>query len=200
MKDVYTLTEVADILEISKETLRRWDKSGKLVPVRHPINNYRVYRSTDLLQFEKIGFMFKDRVEQEDEAPIKKLTSIELFAGAGGLALGLEKAGLENILLSEINKNACETLRNNRPFWNVIEGDVTKIDFKPYQGKVDVITGGFPCQAFSYAGKRLGFEDARGTLFFEFARAIKEVQPLICVGENVRGLLQHENGSTIDGV
>lgn len=200
MKDVYTLTEVADLLGTSKETLRRWDKSGKLVPVRHPINNYRVYRSTDLLQFEKIGFMFKDRVEQEDEAPIKKLTSIELFAGAGGLALGLEKAGLENILLSEINKNACETLRNNRPFWNVIEGDVTKIDFKPYQGKVDVITGGFPCQAFSYAGKRLGFEDARGTLFFEFARAIKEVQPLICVGENVRGLLQHENGRTIDGM
>ncbi|MFU8789293.1 MAG: DNA (cytosine-5-)-methyltransferase [Methylobacter sp.] len=200
MKGIYTLSEVADMLGITKETLRRWDKSGKLVSVRHPINNYRVYRSADLLQFEKIGFMFKDSVEQKDEVPIKKFTSIELFAGAGGLALGLEKAGLKNILLSEINKDACGTLRKNRSSWHVIEGDVAQIDFCPYQGKVDVLTGGFPCQAFSFAGKRLGFEDARGTLFFEFARAVKEVRPLICVGENVRGLLQHENGKTIEGM
>jgi DNA (cytosine-5)-methyltransferase 1 len=146
------------------------------------------------------GFMFKEDIGPKDEPPIKPFTSIELFAGAGGLALGLEKAGLEAVLLSEINKNACETLRKNRPSWNVIEGDVAEIDFKLYNGKVDVLTGGFPCQAFSYAGKRLGFDDARGTLFFEFARAVKEVQPLLCVGENVRGLLQHENGRTIEGM
>jgi DNA (cytosine-5)-methyltransferase 1 len=200
MKDFYSLTEVADMLGTTKETLRRWDKSGKLTPVRHPINNYRVYRSKDLLQFEKIGFMFKEQVEPRDEFPLKRYTSIELFAGAGGLALGLEKAGLSNLLLSEIDKNACETLRKNRPEWNVVEGDVAGIDFKSYKGEVDVITGGFPCQAFSFAGKRLGFEDARGTLFFEFARAVKETQPLICVGENVRGLLQHQNGKTIEGM
>lgn len=132
--------------------------------------------------------------------PIRNLSSIELFAGAGGLALGLEQAGLDTILLSEINKNACATLRTNRPHWQVIEGDVAAIDFTPYQGRVDVLTGGFPCQAFSYAGKRLGFEDARGTLFFEFARAVKETQPLLCVGENVRGLLQHEQGKTLAGM
>ncbi len=200
MKDFYSLSEVADMLGTTKETLRRWDKSGKLTPVRPPINNYRVYRSKDLEQFEKIGFMFKEQIQVKDEFPLKRYTSIELFAGAGGLALGLEKAGLSNILLSEIDKNACETLRKNRPEWNVVEGDVAEIDFTPYKGKVDVITGGFPCQAFSYAGKRLGFEDARGTLFFEFARAVKETQPLICVGENVRGLLQHENGKTIEGM
>lgn len=200
MKNIYTISEVANMLGVTKETLRRWDRSQKLVSIRHPINNYRVYHSTDLAQFEKIGFMFKNNIEQKNEAPIKKFTSIELFAGAGGLALGLEVAGLENVLLSEINKNACETLRKNRPTWNVIEGDVALIDFKPYKGKVDLLTGGFPCQAFSYAGKRLGFEDARGTLFFEFARAVKEVHPLICVGENVRGLLQHENGKTLEGM
>lgn len=200
MKNIYTISEVANMLGVTKETLRRWDRSQKLVSIRHPINNYRVYHSTDLAQFEKIGFMFKNNIEQKNEAPIKKFTSIELFAGAGGLALGLEIAGLENVLLSEINKNACETLRKNRPTWNVIEGDVALIDFKPYKGKVDLLTGGFPCQAFSYAGKRLGFEDARGTLFFEFARAVKEVHPLICVGENVRGLLQHENGKTLEGM
>ena len=200
MKDFYTVSEVADMLGTTKETLRRWNKSGKLVPQRHPFNNYRVYQTSDLEQFGQIGFMFRDSIIPDDELPLKKYNSIELFAGAGGLALGLEKAGLTNILLSEIDKNACETLRKNRPEWNVIEGDVGQIDFKPHKDKVDVLTGGFPCQAFSFAGKRLGFEDARGTLFFEFARAVKETQPLICVGENVRGLFQHENGKTIEGM
>lgn len=103
-------------------------------------------------------------------------------------------------MLNEFDHTACDTLRNNRPNWNVIEGDIHTIDFSQYQGKVDVVTGGFPCQAFSYAGKKLGFEDARGTLFFEWARAVKEIQPKICIGENVRGLLSHENGKTIKGM
>ena len=189
------------MLSISKETLRRWDKSGKLTPVRHPINNYRVYRARDLHQFEQIGFMFDDSpTENQPLTGARKFSVIELFAGAGGLALGLERAGFECVLLNEINKEACLTLRKNRPQWNVIEGDVSALDFRTYQGKVDVLTGGFPCQAFSYAGKKLGFEDARGTLFYEFARAVKEIQPLICVGENVRGLLSHESGATISGM
>lgn len=200
MNDFYALSEVADMLGTTKETLRRWDKSGKLPSVRHPINNYRVYQAKDLKQFEQIGFIFNQSVAPVDEKPLRNYQSIELFAGAGGLALGLEKAGLNNILLSELNKHACETLRVNRPDWNVVEGDVANIDFTKHKGEVDVLTGGFPCQAFSYAGKRLGFEDARGTLFFEFARAVKETQPLICVGENVKGLLKHENGQTIAGM
>src|SRR5690606_23153514 len=65
---------------------------------------------------------------------------------------------------------------------------------------VDVVAGGFPCQAFSYAGKKLGLSDARGTLFYEFARVVKEVNPPICIGENVRGLLSHENGRTLQGM
>jgi DNA (cytosine-5)-methyltransferase 1 len=201
MKDFFAISEVADMLSISKETLRRWDKSGKLSPVRHPINNYRVYHARDLHQFEQIGFMFDDApTENKLLTEARKFSVIELFAGAGGLALGLERAGFECVLLNEINKEACLTLRKNRPQWNVIEGDVSALDFRAYQGKADVLTGGFPCQAFSYAGKKLGFEDARGTLFYEFARAVKEVQPLICVGENVRGLLSHENGATISGM
>ena len=129
----------------------------------------------------------------------KKYTSIELFAGAGGLALGLEQAGLNHVLLNEFDSDACKTLRLNRPHWNVVEGDIHNVDFTPYKD-VDVVTGGFPCQAFSYVGKRLGFEDARGTLFFEFARCVKETNPLICVGENVRGLLTHDNGKTLEGM
>jgi DNA (cytosine-5)-methyltransferase 1 len=128
--------------------------------------------------------------------PIKPFTSIELFAGAGGLAIGLEKAGLDAVLLNEWDKQACNTLRTNRPNWNVLEGDVSHIDFTKFRG-VDFLSGGFPCQAFSYAGKQLGFEDARGTLFFEFARAIKETQPKVFLGENVRGLLEHDHGNTM---
>ena len=69
-----------------------------------------------------------------------------------------------------------------------------------YKNRVDIVTGGFPCQAFSYAGKKLGLADARGTLFYEFARVVKEVNPPICIGENVRGLLSHENGKTLEGM
>ena len=200
MKEFIPLSEVADILSVSKETLRRWDKSGKLESIRHPINNYRVYRLHDLKQFGQIGFMFDQTTPEPAAAPEGVYTVAELFAGAGGLALGMEKAGLHCVLLNEVNREACATLRKNRPHWNVIEGDVATLDFHHLQGKIDVLTGGFPCQAFSYAGKKLGFEDARGTMFYEFARAVKEIKPLICVGENVRGLLSHDGGRTLQGM
>jgi len=194
-----TTSQVCALLGVSRETLRRWEKSGKLTPLRNPMNRYKVYTMDQLRQFEQIiPNLFQDQAESPTSIkPLKKYTSIELFAGAGGLALGLEQAGLWHSLLSEIDRDACATLRTNRPTWEVVEGDVKNIDFSPYLGQIDVVTGGFPCQAFSYAGKRLGLEDARGTLFYEFARCVKETQPLICVGENVRGLLRHDNGKTI---
>ncbi|MEL7220613.1 MAG: DNA (cytosine-5-)-methyltransferase, partial [Bacteroidota bacterium] len=104
------------------------------------------------------------------------------------------------VALNEMDKWACQTLRNNRPHWNVLEGDIQKFDFNEYKGKVNVVTGGFPCQAFSYAGKKLGLDDARGTLFYEFARVVNQVRPDICVGENVRGLLNHDGGKTLQGM
>lgn len=200
MKSHYSIAEVADVLSVSKETLRRWDKSGKLAPVRHPINGYRVYPASSLKQFDNIGFMFEDGIQLLKPQPIQSYSVVELFAGAGGLGLGMEKAGLNCTLLNEIDKDACETLRKNRPHWNVREGDITEIDFTPYRDKVDVVTGGFPCQSFSYAGKKLGFEDARGTLFYQFARAVKEIRPILAIGENVRGLLNHEGGKTLAGM
>lgn len=118
-----------------------------------------------------------------------------MFAGAGGLALGLENAGFKHNLLVEIDKHASATLKQNRPDWNVSCADARTLT---YEGlSADVVSGGFPCQSFSYAGKQLGFEDARGTLFFELARCIKDLQPKIAVGENVRGLLGHDEGKTL---
>lgn len=199
MKEYYSLSEVADMLSVSKATLRRWDKNGKLKPVRHPINNYRVYPLQSLKQFEAISFLF-DETPYQPVVAKRPYSTIELFAGAGGLALGLERAGLECVMLNEIDRWACATLRENRPDWHVVEDDIANLDFTPYRGQIDVVTGGFPCQAFSYAGHKLGFEDARGTLFYEFARAVKEIQPRIAVGENVRGLLRHDNGKTLTGM
>lgn len=127
---------------------------------------------------------------------MKSITNIELFAGAGGLSLGLEQAGFEVVELVELDHNACETLRQNRPTWNIVEADIHNIGFKQYRNKVDVVTGGAPCQAFSYAGKRKGFGDVRGTLFEEYARCVSEVKPKMFLFENVKGLLTHDNGKT----
>ena len=201
MSEYLTISETAKLLNKSTKTLRRWDEEGKLSAVRELMSNYRVYRKSDVetlfadfLQTD-VRETVSNFVEPENEYKV-----LELFAGAGGLAVGMEKAGLKCVALNEIDKHACATLRNNRPNWNVLEGDIKDFIFSQYYNQVDVVTGGFPCQAFSYAGKRLGFKDARGTLFYEFARVVKEVNPPICIGENVKGLLSHDNGKTLQGM
>ncbi len=131
---------------------------------------------------------------------MEHITCIELFAGAGGLALGLEQAGMKGVAFVEFDHAACETLRENRPNWNVIESDIHHVSFEHYRGKVDLVSGGAPCQAFSYAGKRLGFGDTRGTLFAEFARCVKEASPKMFLFENVRGLLSHDEGRTFNTI
>ena len=201
MSEYLTISETAKLLKKSTKTLRRWDEEGKLTAVREPMSNYRVYRRNDVetLFAEFLQTDIKETVSNF-VTPNYDYNVLELFAGAGGLAVGMEKAGLKCVALNEIDKHACETLRKNRPNWNVLEGDIKKFNFSEYHNQVDVVTGGFPCQAFSYAGKRLGFEDARGTLFYEFARVVKEVNPPICIGENVKGLLNHDNGKTLKGM
>lgn len=200
MEKFYSIAEVADMLSVSKETLRRWDKSGKLSAVREPMSNYRVYRKDQLKIFDDLDFLFSPTENDNYITPNRDFNSIELFAGAGGLAIGLEQSNIKCLALNEFDHWACETLRENRPDWNVIEDDVRNVSFAELKGKVDIVTGGFPCQAFSYAGKKLGLNDARGTLFYEFARVVQETNPAICIGENVRGLLSHENGKTIEGM
>lgn len=130
-------------------------------------------------------------------------TAIELFAGAGGLAIGVEKAGFHTIGLIEFDKDAAETLKTNRSDWNVIHEDIANIsclDLEDYfgikKGELDLLSGGAPCQAFSYAGKRLGLEDARGTLFYHYAIFLEKLQPKMFLFENVRGLLTHDKGRT----
>ncbi len=198
MTDFLSVSEAAEKLGVCAETIRRWDNDGKLKANRHPINNYRTYAKEEIENLSFLSVLDDSHAQEHVHAePKRRYTSIELFAGAGGLALGLEEAGIHHVLLNEWDKHACNTLRKNRPDWNVVEGDVTDIDFTEWKGKVDIVTGGFPCQTFSYAGKKLGFDDTRGTMFYEFSRCVKETEPTICIGENVRGLLNHDGGETL---
>ena len=160
---------------------------------------------------EKICFALncdiEDVVEIKREKNMEKFpkiySTIELFAGAGGLALGVEKAGFDTLGLIEFDKDAADSLKVNRPNWRVIHDDIANIsclDLEKYfgiqKGDLDLLSGGAPCQAFSYAGKRLGLEDARGTLFYHYAIFLQKLQPKMFLFENVRGLLTHDKGRT----
>lgn len=114
-------------------------------------------------------------------------SSIEICAGAGGQALGLECAGFEHEQLVEIENYACQTLKLNRPFWNVTEGDLHDFSASSYKG-IDLLAGGVPCPPFSKAGKQLGTEDERD-LFPQAIRLVSECKPKAVMLENVRGLL-----------
>ena len=116
------------------------------------------------------------------------LKSIEICAGAGGQALGLEMAGFKHIALVEYEKKYCETLKKNRPEWNIICEDVKNFSGKPYRNKIDLLAGGVPCPPFSVAGKQLGSDDERD-LFPEALRLIEEINPKAVMLENVRGFL-----------
>lgn len=124
-------------------------------------------------------------------------TSVELFTGGGGLAIAMHDAGYKHLLLNEFDARACSTLRLNRAVdapsrggsWPLIEGDVHKIDFRPFAGKVDALAGGVPCQPWSLGGVHRGRDDHRN-LWPEFARAARELRPKALIAENVRGLLR----------
>ena len=126
---------------------------------------------------------------------------VDLFSGTGGIRLGFEQAmseigvSTECIKSSEIDKKSCETYQLN--FNEDSYCDVHDVDI---DGHFDVLLAGFPCQAFSYAGKQLGFSDTRGTLFFEIERIIKKNKPKLCLLENVRGLTTHDKGRTFSTI
>lgn len=127
---------------------------------------------------------------------------LDLFAGIGGFRTGMEKAGHACIGYVEIDKYArksYEAMYNTEGEWT--RHDITAVtdsEWRELRGEVDIICGGFPCQAFSIAGNRRGFDDTRGTLFFEIARAAEQIQPPYLLLENVKGLLSHDKGRTFE--
>ena len=177
-----TPKEFADALEMPKygdRTIRRWE-NGEGYPSALELRGILAFP-------EKVAF------PNDEHAKYK---AIDLFAGIGGTRLGFQKTGSVNFVFScEWDKFAQKTYRAN--FGETPEGDITKIDAKNIPDH-DLLIGGFPCQAFSQAGKKRGFEDTRGTMFFEVARIIKEKQPKAFLLENVKNLVNHDHGKTFE--
>lgn len=126
-----------------------------------------------------------------------KFTFIDLFSGIGGMRIAFQNLGGKCVFSSEIDEQAKKTYALN--FGDIPDGDITKIDAKEIPDH-DILVGGFPCQAFSIAGKRAGFNDTRGTLFFDIARIIKEKKPKAFFLENVKGLTNHRGGKTLETI
>lgn len=125
---------------------------------------------------------------------MKGIRFIDLFAGIGGFRMGLESLGMECVYSSEWNKRAQDVYQAN--FGERPDGDITKVKASDIPAH-DIICGGFPCQAFSVSGKRLGFKDTRGTLFFDVARIVEHHRPSVILLENVKNFLNHDNGRTM---
>lgn len=192
-----SVNNLADILGTSFTTVQKWGDNG-VYPYHKNDKGKDGFYMEELAGISSINQMLSSKWDEEIHVkPLCDFTSVELFAGAGGLALGMSMAGFKHVLLNEVDATACRTLRHNRPNWNILEGDIHKVDFTPLRNHIDFLSGGFPCQAFSYAGKKGGLNDARGTLFFELARAVCEICPKVFMVENVKGLISHDKGKTL---
>lgn len=149
---------------------------------------------------DALQLLFKEMIEVPFPTP-KKYTFkfIDLFAGIGGFRIAMQNLGGKCVFTSEWDKEAQKTYQAN--FGEVPFGDITKEDTKKFiPNEFDVLCAGFPCQAFSIAGKRGGFEDTRGTLFFDVAEIIKRKQPKAFFLENVKGLRNHDKGKTLETI
>lgn len=177
-----TQKELADAIGMPKygeRTIRRWE-NGETKPSALELKA--------ILDFpESIPF---------PNTKNAKYHAIDLFAGIGGTRLGFHQTGkVDFVFSSEINKYSIKTYKAN--YGDTPVGDIKTVDAKDIPD-FDILVGGFPCQAFSQAGKKRGFEDTRGTLFFEIARILKEKRPKAFLLENVRNLVSHDHGKTFE--
>lgn len=141
--------------------------------------------------------LIESRQSVMDNQVVLPYTFIEVCAGGGGLSSGLIKAGFTPLLLNDNNGDCCKTLKKNHPDANVVLGSMESIDYSKYVDKVDLLTGGVPCQSFSQAGLRKGLDDPRGDLMIKFIDILNLVKPKVFMIENVKGLLTHDGGNTI---
>lgn len=220
-KGIQTQKQLSSLMGISKNQLSKI-LTNDYCPIKNNIKKLYEILGSDVLNaikkesnsiqrvqqqelFNFFQYFPNEKVDVSNITPDRKYNSLELFAGAGGLALGLEQAGFNSVGLVEIDKHACNTLRENRNEWNVIEKDITEItssengiyDYIPDNVEIDLLSGGYPCQTFSYAGKKMGLDDTRGTLFYNYAKIMEQVRPKMFLVENVKGLTTHDHGKTL---
>lgn len=176
------IKETNDKIAEVKEIVRKRAKAVKEI-------GYKEEELSMGASWKELGFSYPERTVRLGT----------LFSGIGAIEHAFQRLGLKFSVAfaGDIDAKCKQSYFAN---YDIAEKDwftdVREFDAKPYKGKVDIIVGGAPCQAFSMVGRRLGFEDARGTLFYEFARVIKETQPKVFIFENVKGLLSHDNGRT----
>ncbi|WP_243103844.1 DNA (cytosine-5-)-methyltransferase [Clostridium sp. JN-1] len=217
--NIKSQSQLAKMMGITKNELSLI-LSDKFDPIKKNVNllcNTLDVNFNDIVNIQEemdLGKLFKDKYDRVNKIeelldvqyntiiPVRDYNVLELFAGAGGLALGLEKAGFNAVGLVEIDKYCCNTLKDNRPNWNVIDEDIITVannGIRNYIGdaEVDLLSGGYPCQSFSYAGKKMGLDDTRGTMFYYYAEILKQVRPKMFLAENVKGLVSHDDGKTL---
>lgn len=193
--ELKTVKEIIEDSDIPRDRVYELLRKKKISV--HQTNGKKLYDKKEIIKTLKENHLIAEKKFKINKSNNSSFNAIELFSGCGGLALGFKNAGITSDLLVEIDKDSCETLFSNFQNTEIINDDIANIDFRSYKNTVDIVAGGFPCQAFSYAGKSKGFEDTRGTLFFDFARAVKETNPKIAIGENVKGLISHDKGRTL---
>lgn len=154
MPTFLSATNLADLTGTSLATAQKWGESG-VYPYHKNEKGKNGFYMEELTDVEPVQLMLNTKWDEEFHvAPLRDFTSVELFAGAGGLALGMHMAGFRHVLLNEMDAMACQTLRKNHPEWNVLEGDVHQVNFTPLRDKVDFLSGGFPCQTFRMQERR----------------------------------------------
>jgi len=160
-----------------------------------------------IINCEKCGkdYELKDKDNAKKEIcdsceVVDRFNFIEVCAGAGGLSTGLIKSGFSPLLLNDKDKDCIQTLKENHPDCEIFKGNMTDINWEKYIGKIDLLTGGVPCQSFSQAGKRKGLDDPRGDLLSKFIEIVEKVKPKTFMIENVKGLINHNKGETFKNI
>lgn len=197
------MKKFSEVKRAIKTTLEE-EQKHKLAIITHYIQNYET-KAAEFYEAKAQEYIadfnlfkdFNDIVWDMPFPPVNnpKFTFIDLFAGIGGMRIAFQNLGGKCVFSSEWDKFAQKTYEAN--FGEVPFGDITKISEKSIPDH-NILLAGFPCQSFSIAGKRGGFEDVRGTLFFNIAKIIKEKRPQAFFLENVKGLINHDSGKTLE--
>jgi DNA (cytosine-5)-methyltransferase 1 len=200
---------LAEILKTEQKELLTHYYSSKVIQELKDYADYKdvlniVNEHLELYISNQIRLSFKKKwTEKEFEKPQNTTRIATLFSGIGAIEYAFKRLNLktEIVFASDIDKYAKESYFAN---YNIDESrwynDVRDVKGKKYKGQIDLLVGGSPCQSFSMVGKRKGFKDTRGTLFYEFARIVKESQPKVFIFENVKGLINHDQGNTFDTI
>lgn len=203
------MPNLAEILETEYKELLNQYYSTKVIQELKDYPNYKdvlniVNEQLELYISNQIRLSFQKKwTEKEFENPNRTTRIATLFSGIGAIEYAFKRLNLntEIIFASDIDKFAKESYFAN---YDIEESrwynDVKDVNGKKYKGQIDILVGGSPCQSFSMVGKRKGFKDTRGTLFYEFARIIKESQPKVFIFENVKGLINHDKGNTFETI